>query len=209
MSNKTLTLGIINHRYANIHSVKKALEYINCNYTELNNPSEFNKVDAIILPGVGAFDAAMQVLNESGMSDALLEANNRKTPIFGICLGMQLLFNKSEEGKKDGLGLIDGEVKKIKQINDLKIPHMGWNKVSICNFNHSLSSKLANDLFYYFVHSYHFVPDNFNDCLAFTDYGEHVTAIIARDNKIGTQFHPEKSQKAGLNLISAFLNWHI
>ena len=128
MSNKTLTLGIINHRYANIHSVKKALEYINCNYTELNNPSEFNKVDAIILPGVGAFDAAMQVLNDSGMSDALLEANNRKTPIFGICLGMQLLFNKSEEGKKDGLGLIDGEVKKIKQINDLKIPHMGWNE---------------------------------------------------------------------------------
>ena len=78
MSNKTLTLGIINHRYANIHSVKKALEYINCNYTELNNPSEFNKVDAIILPGVGAFDAAMQVLNDSCMSDALLEANNWK-----------------------------------------------------------------------------------------------------------------------------------
>ena len=128
MSNETLTLGIINHRYANIHSVKKALEYVDCNYIELNDPSEFNKVSAIILPGVGAFDAAMQVLNNSGMSDALLEANSRKTPIFGICLGMQLLFNKSEEGMKDGLGLIDGEVKKIKQINDLKIPHMGWNE---------------------------------------------------------------------------------
>ena len=97
MSNETLTLGIINHRYANIHSVKKALKYVDCNYIELNDPSEFNKVSAIILPGVGAFDAAMQVLNNSGMSDALLEANSRKTPIFGICLGMQLLFNRSED----------------------------------------------------------------------------------------------------------------
>ena len=124
MTNETLTLGIINHRYANIHSVKKALKYVDCNYIELNDPSEFNKVSAIILPGVGAFDAAMQVLNNSGMSDAILEANSRKTPIFGICLGMQLLFNRSEEGNEDGLGLIDGEVKKIKQINAVSYTHL-------------------------------------------------------------------------------------
>ena len=86
---------------------------------------------------------------------------------------------------------------------------MGWNKIMLQNHHHSFSSQVADTLFYYFIHSYHFVPDNPEDCLAATDYGERVAAIIAKENKIGTQFHPEKSQKAGLNLLSAFLNWHI
>ena len=114
MKTDNLILGIVNHRYANIHSVKKALNYINCNHIELNNPSDFNNIDAIILPGVGAFDAAMQVLKKSGMANSLIKANLNKTPIFGICLGMQLLFEKSEEGSEKGLGLIEGSVKNEK-----------------------------------------------------------------------------------------------
>ena len=206
MSNETLTVGIINHRYANIHSVKKALEYINCNYTELNNPSEFNKVDAIILPGVGAFDAAMQVLNDSGMSDALLEANNRKTPIFGICLGMQLLFNKSEEGKKGGLGLIDGEVKKIKQINDLKIPHMGWNETYFPKKSNKFKN-VKNKSFFYYVHSYECVPSVENIITSYTYYGNKICSSIEYKNIFATQFHPEKSGDDGIKIYQNFIDY--
>ena len=134
----------------------------------------------------------------------------KKIPTLGICLGAQLLLSHSEEGKKPGLDLVEGYCKKFDKnlINEFKIPNMGWLETHFIK-NTNLSKNFEPNPRFYFVHSYHFVPDNFNDCRAFADYGEHVTAIIARDNKIGTQFHPEKSQKAGLNLISAFLNWHI
>ena len=204
MSNETLTFGIINHRYANIHSVKKALRYVDCNYIELNDPSEFNKVSAIILPGVGAFDAAMQVLNNSGMSDALLEANSRKTPIFGICLGMQLLFNRSEEGNEDGLGLIDGEVKKIKQINDLKIPHMGWNETYF-PVKTSTFKNVKNKSFFYYVHSYECVPSNENVITSYTYYGNKICSSIEYKNIFATQFHPEKSGNDGIKIYKNFI----
>ena len=204
MSNETLTLGIINHRYANIHSVKKALKYVDCNYIELNYPSEFNKVSAIILPGVGAFDAAMQVLNNTGMSDALLEANNRKTPIFGICLGMQLLFNRSEEGNEDGLGLIDGEVKKIKQINDLKIPHMGWNETYFPKKTSNFKN-IKNKSFFYYVHSYECVPSSENVITSYTYYGNKICSSIEYKNIFATQFHPEKSGNDGIKIYKNFI----
>ena len=214
------SLVIVDYGSGNLHSVQQSVGRVANELKEewaiktSSNPKEVLKSDYIILPGVGNFADCKQSLAEIQDMEQVLETRvqEQAVPFLGICVGMQLMATKGFEGNLvSGLNWINGSVLPLnpKPKVDYKIPHMGWNKVSICNSNHSLSSKLANDLFYYFVHSYHFVPDNLNDCLAFTDYGEHVTAIIARDNKIGTQFHPEKSQKAGLNLISAFLNWHI
>jgi len=200
-----LILGIVNHRYANIHSVKKALNYINCNHIELNNPSDFNNIDAIILPGVGAFDAAMQVLKNSGMANSLIKANLNKTPIFGICLGMQLLFEKSEEGSEKGLGLIEGTVKKIIQIDDIKIPHMGWNETYYQNKS-NIFTKIKNKSFFYYVHSYECVPLNKDVITSYTNYGNKICSSIENENIIATQFHPEKSGSNGIKIYKNFID---
>jgi len=200
-----LILGIVNHRYANIHSVKKALNYINCNHIELNNPSDFNDIDAIILPGVGAFDAAMQVLKNSGMANSLIKANLNKTPIFGICLGMQLLFEKSEEGSEKGLGLIEGSVKKIIQIDDIKIPHMGWNETYYQNKS-NIFKKIKNKSFFYYVHSYECVPLNKDIITSYTNYGNKICSSIENENIIATQFHPEKSGSNGIKIYKNFID---
>jgi len=200
-----LILGIVNHRYANIHSVKKALNYINCNHIELNNPSDFNNIDAIILPGVGAFDAAMQVLKNSGMANSLIKANLNKTPIFGICLGMQLLFEKSEEGSEKGLGLIEGSVKKIIQIDDIKIPHMGWNETYYQNKS-NIFTKIKNKSFFYYVHSYECVPLNKDVITSYTNYGNKICSSIENENIIATQFHPEKSGSNGIKIYKNFID---
>ena len=205
MKTDNLILGIVNHRYANIHSVKKALNYINCNHIELNNPSDFNDIDAIILPGVGAFDAAMQVLKNSGMANSLIKANLNKTPIFGICLGMQLLFEKSEEGSEKGLGLIEGSVKKIIQIDDIKIPHMGWNETYYQNKS-NIFKKIKNKSFFYYVHSYECVPLNKDVITSYTNYGNKICSSIENENIIATQFHPEKSGSNGIKIYKNFID---
>ena len=205
MKTDNLILGIVNHRYANIHSVKKALNYINCNHIELNNPSDFNDIDAIILPGVGAFDAAMQVLNNSGMAKSLIKANLNKTPIFGICLGMQLLFEESEEGSEKGLGLIKGSVKKIIQIDDIKIPHMGWNETYYQNKS-NIFTKIKNKSFFYYVHSYECVPLNKDVITSYTNYGNKICSSIENENIIATQFHPEKSGSNGIKIYKNFID---
>ena len=204
MKTDNLILGIVNHRYANIHSVKKALNYINCNHIELNNPSDFNNIDAIILPGVGAFDAAMQVLKKSGMAKSLIKANLNKTPIFGICLGMQLLFEESEEGSEKGLGLIEGSVKKIIQIDDIKIPHMGWNETYYQNKS-NIFTKIKNKSFFYYVHSYECVPLNKDVITSYTNYGNKICSSIENENIIATQFHPEKSGVNGIKIYKNFV----
>ena len=205
MKTDNLILGIVNHRYANIHSVKQSLNYINCNHIELNNPSDFNGIDAIILPGVGAFDAAMQVLNNSGMAKSLIKANLNKTPIFGICLGMQLLFEESEEGSEKGLGLIKGSVKKIIQIDDIKIPHMGWNETYYQNKS-NIFTKIKNKSFFYYVHSYECVPLNKDVITSYTNYGNKICSSIENENIIATQFHPEKSGSNGIKIYKNFID---
>ena len=205
MKTDNLILGIVNHRYANIHSVKKALNYINCNHIELNNPFDFNDIDAIILPGVGAFDAAMQVLNNSGMAKSLIKANLNKTPIFGICLGMQLLFEESEEGSEKGLGLIKGSVKKIIQIDDIKIPHMGWNETYYQNKS-NIFKNIKNKSFFYYVHSYECVPLNKDAITSYTNYGNKICSSIENENIVATQFHPEKSGSNGIKIYKNFID---
>lgn len=204
MSVEKLILGIINHRYANIHSVKKALEYLNCNYIEVNNTSDFRKVNAVILPGVGAFDAAMKVLNDSGMAESLLEINQKNIPILGVCLGMQLLFERSEEGLEEGLGIIEGKVEKIMQFDELKIPHMGWNETYLIKKD-ILFKGIENKTFFYYVHSYECKPKNKELISSYSFYGNKICSSIEYENIFATQFHPEKSGENGIKIYKNFI----
>lgn len=165
--------------------------------------------EKIIIPGVGAFDNAMKQLNEYGIIHLLNhKVNQVKIPLLGICLGMQILAKKSEEGKLPGLGWIDAEVKKFRFENNehssLKIPHMGWNKLMIKNPN-PLFDGLDSESRFYFVHSYHMVCNNKNNVLAKTEYGYDFASVVSRDNIIGVQFHPEKSHKFGMKLLKNFI----
>jgi glutamine amidotransferase len=156
------------------------------------------------LPGVGAFDAAMQVLKKSGMAKSLIQANLNKIPIFGICLGMQLLFEESEEGSEKGLGLIEGSVKKIIKIDDIKIPHMGWNETHYQNKS-NIFNNIKNESFFYYVHSYECVPLNKDLITSYTNYGNKICSSIENKNIIATQFHPEKSGVNGIKIYKNFV----
>ena len=214
------SLIIVDYGSGNLHSVQQSVRKVADEQSKewvvkvSSNPKEVSKADYIILPGVGNFaDCKKNLLEIKDMVQVLeMRVQQCAAPFLGICVGMQLMATNGLEGKYvSGLNWINGEVLPLnpRPRAAYKIPHMGWNKIKINNTNHSFSSQFSNELFYYFVHSYHFVPENVADCLAFADYGQKVTAIIAKDNKIGTQFHPEKSQKAGLKLLSSFLNWNI
>ena len=184
------------------------MNYINCNHIELNNPSDFNDIDAIILPGVGAFDAAMQVLNNSGMAKSLIKANLNKTPIFGICLGMQLLATESiENGLNQGLSILPMKIKKIDNVdNSIRVPHMGWNQVAQ-TVHHPLWKGIPNKTRFYFVHSYWVKTEDRLRVMGEVDYGVEFDAAIAKENLFAVQFHPEKSHEMGLRLLKNFLIW--
>jgi glutamine amidotransferase len=168
---------------------------------------EIEKAEKLILPGVGAFDAGMQNLARLGFIDIIRrKANEKKTPVLGICLGMQLLTEKSEEGVLSGLGLIEASTVRFKfDINsNLRIPHMGWNSVTA-----KKESRLFHDMYpdpmFYFVHSYHVVCSNVQDVLSTTNYGYDFVSSMQKENIFGTQFHPEKSHKYGLKLMRNFV----
>jgi glutamine amidotransferase len=173
-------------------------------------PDVIAKADHIVLPGVGAFADCMTGLTSiSGMRDALEDAVLRRgIPFLGICVGMQLLATIGREfGETEGLGWIDGEVVKLAPADPaLKIPHMGWNDLRLAR-PHPLFEGIADGADVYFVHSYQFHTEDESAVLATTDYGGPVTAAIGRDNVVGTQFHPEKSQAVGLKLLANFLGW--
>ncbi len=177
------------------------------------DPEEVRKAQRIVLPGVGAFADCYRGLHAvAGLREAMEESVLQKgRPFFGICVGMQMMAERGlEHGEHEGLGWIAGQVEKIEpDIAGLKIPHMGWNTLNRIN-DHPLLQGIAlgpDGLHAYFVHSYHFRTTRRADDLLETDYGGPVTAMVARDNMVGTQFHPEKSQKLGLALIANFLKW--
>lgn len=214
------SLVIIDYGSGNLHSVRQSARRVADEHPKewrVKTSCEAKDVagaDHIILPGVGHFADCKNNLSKIQDMEHVLEKRVQRDAVafLGICVGMQLMATKGFEGNTvSGLNWISGKVKPLKPLPEanFKIPHMGWNKITLRNFQHPFSRQIADKLFYYFVHSYHFIPDNTEHCLAVTDYGEKVTAIIGKENKIGTQFHPEKSQKAGLNLLSAFLNWQI
>ena len=208
-----MSVAIIDYGSGNLRSVAKAFEYMS-DGEEIIVTSDANIVktaNRIVLPGVGAFADCMAGLNAvPGMSDALYQTViEDQRPFLGICVGMQLLASIGEEfGETAGLGWINGRIKAIKPHNkDLKIPHMGWNILQEIGNHHPVLDGLENGAYVYFVHSFHFIPDDKNKILATVDYGQNLTAVIGRDNIIATQFHPEKSQQTGLRLISNFLKW--
>ena len=214
-----MTVAVVDYGSGNLHSAAKAFERaaheagLDQPIIVTDDPAAVARADRVVLPGVGAFADCRRGLDAvNGMVAALEEAVRRKgRPFFGICVGMQLLAERGREYEvTEGLGWIPGEVDRIAP-NDpsLKIPHMGWNTLDVARA-HPLLGDLqlgARGLHAYFVHSYQLKPAEPADLVAAADYGGAVTAIVARDNMVGTQFHPEKSQRLGLALIANFLKW--
>ena len=200
-------IGIINHNFANLHSVKKALDYLNCSNKIIDNPNDLsNEIDAIILPGVGAFDAAIDSLKKSNFISPIKDAANLGTPILGVCLGMQLLFTDSEEGKLKGLDLIRGKVTEIKKKNkDMKIPHMGWNSITI-KTSSTLFNNIKSGEYFYFVHGYKCEPEDKSIVTTSVIYGDEICSSIEYKNIFATQFHPEKSGEIGLEIYKNFIS---
>lgn len=196
-------IGIINYGMGNLRSVQKAFERIGINAEILNNPTHISHIRKLVLPGVGHFGQGMNNLKMTGFIEAIKEAVLvKQTPILGICLGMQLLTEFSEEGNVKGLGFIRGNVKRFPK-GQLKIPHMGWNSLNLMKNSKTFSSFDRSDLVY-FVHSYYVSCQNSSDVLYQTKYGVNFDSAFEHENIIGFQFHPEKSHKIGLKLLEKF-----
>lgn len=200
-------IGIINYGSGNVQAIANIYNRTNFQYKIIQDPEQLKTVDKLILPGVGDFDETIKVLDSSGLRNALNEeVLVKKKPVLGICVGMQILSNGSEEGSQKGLGWINGNVKKfdILKIKDKPfIPHMGWNNVEP-KVNHDLFKKIDIELGFYFVHSYYFQTFSSNNILGNTFYGEEFTSAVFNDNIFGVQFHPEKSHSNGIQLLSNF-----
>ena len=197
-------IAIIDYDAGNIKSVEKALLYLGQEVKITSDPSEILSADKVILPGVGAFGDAMEKLKERHLDDVIRKVTEKGTPFLGICLGLQLLFERSDEAKGvEGLGILEGEICRIPACEGLKIPHMGWNSLHL-EHNGRLFKNVDEQAYVYFVHSYAAKCDD-DSVAAYCDYGGKVTALVY-DGKyvIGTQFHPEKSGKAGLKMLKNF-----
>lgn len=212
-----MSVAIIDYGSGNLRSAAKAFERasaeagLNHPVHVTSDPEVVRASDRVVLPGVGAFADCMRGLQAvDGMAEAIREhVTVAGKPFFGICVGMQLMASRGlEHGVTAGFGWIQGSVKKITPKNkDLKIPHMGWNELVIPENRHPLFEGIEAGMHVYFVHSYHLKVDRPREVLATADYGGAITAAVGRDNIIGTQFHPEKSQVAGLRIITNFLKW--
>ncbi len=206
---------LIDYGAGNLHSAEKAFQRmaVETNAGEVlisDRAEDIARADRLVLPGDGAFPACMTALkDQKGLFDALIEAVEvRARPFLGICVGMQLMAHKGHEYHEvAGLSWINGEVRRIvPSVPTFKVPHMGWNDLVIED-PHPVLDGIATGDHAYFVHSYQMEMTDPSECLAYCDYGGAVTAIVGRDTMIGTQFHPEKSQAAGLRLIANWLNW--
>jgi glutamine amidotransferase len=204
-------VGVIDYGVGNLGSVLRALERLCATPVLIDRAIDAHHVDALILPGVGGFSECKQILDKGGWTEAIRdEALVYKKPLLGICLGMQLLADFGEEGASDGkpmpgLGLIPGRVAGLRGLGcSARIPHIGWNSITIKNHN-SLFDGISSGTDFYFVHSYAFIPEADDDVIAITHYETNVTAAVARGNVWGTQFHPEKSSRAGIRLLKNFI----
>lgn len=202
-----MKIAIVNYNIGNLASVKNALENIPAKNIQVSIEKDAHKLmsyDKIILPGVGAFGDAIANLENSGMKNALADFIKSGKYILGICLGMQVLFEKSFEfGEHSGLGVFSGQV--VKFNTELKIPHMGWNRCTLRSNTHPLLKNIKNDVYLYFVHSYHAKCQHSDDVLATCNYGYDFPAIVVKENVLGIQPHPEKSHQEGLKILENFL----
>ena len=199
-------IAIIDYSMGNVASIARMLKKLGVDSKLTRDPDEICAAEKLILPGVGAFDTGMRNLADSKIKDVLqhIIIEERK-PVLGICLGMQLLFNRSEEGVEPGLSWIDGDVKRFRFSGEQKekVPHMGWNVV-IPSPRNALFVDLHKDARFYFVHSYFTVPNDSSDIAATTEHGSRFCCAVSRGNIHGVQFHPEKSHKFGLQLLKNF-----
>ncbi len=203
------TIAIVDYGMGNVRSVQKAIEHVAPNDKVLITDSAdlINNADRIVFPGQGAMGACMKALNEHGLADVIKQSAHEK-PFLGICLGMQLLFDHSQEnGGVDGLSIISGNVVKFEK-SDLKIPHMGWNTVKQA-MDHPLWHNIEDNSRFYSVHSYYVSEADASTVSGVTNYGIDFTCAVAKDNMFAVQFHPEKSQHDGLQLLTNFVNWDV
>jgi glutamine amidotransferase len=200
-----MTIAILDYEMGNLKSVSKALETVGAEVRITRDPKEALKADKLIVPGVGAFRDCMVALEKFKLDEAIRSFIDSGRPYLGICLGMQVLMDESEEGGKfKGLGIFPGKVIRFSPKFKLKVPHMGWNRLDPEKKCRILDG-LAPESFAYFVHSYYVTPKAKKICGAKTEYGEKFTSVIEQDNVFGVQFHPEKSQAVGLKILENFV----
>jgi len=199
-------IGIVDYGIGNLRSVQKAVQHVGGEAIFVHTPEEIAQVDALILPGVGNFGDCVRSLAKSGMWDAVQAWAKSERPFFGICVGYQMLFDSSEEapGEK-GLGIFAGSVRKFSDKHGLKIPQIGWNTVTVRQPNATLLSGITSGDYVYFVHSYYAAPKDSSIIALETTYGDTFASAVARGNLLATQFHPEKSQQAGLQMLKNFV----
>ena len=207
-------IAVIDYGMGNLRSVAKALEHVapDRSIVVTSDPAEILAAERVVFPGQGAMPDCVRELDSRDLRRAVHEAAGSK-PFLGICIGLQLLFEHSEEGNVDGLGILPGQVKRFPQArmvdaagSKLKVPHMGWNEVRQ-TVDHPMWKGIAKDARFYFVHSYYVEPVNAALETAYTEYPARFTSAVGRDNIFAVQFHPEKSQQAGLSLLFNFVNW--
>lgn len=197
-------IAIIDYDAGNLKSVEKALQYLGEECIVTRDKEKLLKADKIILPGVGAFGDAMEKLHKFGLVDVIHKLVKENKPFLGICLGLQLMFESSEEGPGvKGLGLLPGKIVKFPEKEGFKIPHMGWNSIDVKEGSR-LFKGVSNNSYVYFVHSYYLQAGNENDVAATTEYITHVHASVEHDNIFACQFHPEKSGDVGLRILKNF-----
>ena len=201
------TIAIVDYDMGNLHSVCKGLENCGAHPVVTDSPQVLQEADAVVLPGVGSFDPAMEHLQSRDLIQPLREIAAGPKLFFGICLGMQILFEGSEEGHRPGLGIVAGRVRRFQPEPNITIPHMGWNTLEFTQANCPLWQGLTDSTWAYFVHSYYVDPADPQVCAAQVIHGSQaVTAAIAHRNLIATQFHPEKSSQDGLKMLQNFVS---
>jgi imidazole glycerol-phosphate synthase subunit HisH len=200
-------IAVVDYDMGNLHSVCKGLENVGAVPKITDSPAIIEQADAVVLPGVGSFDPAMQHLRSRNLIEPIKSAIASGKPFLGICLGLQILFENSEEGTEPGLGIIKGTVRRFRSEPELTIPHMGWNQLEFTQPNLPLWQNLPSQPWVYFVHSYYVDPVDIKVRSAMVTHGSQmVTAAIAKDNLMASQFHPEKSSSTGLQILSNFVS---
>lgn len=195
-----MTIAVLDYGSGNLHSVSRALERVGGDPTVTGDPAEVARADALVIPGVGHFGACVRAICHHGLDEAIRGFHATGRPVFGVCVGMQVLFEGSDEDPEEGLALLPGRVRRLP--DDVKVPHMGWNTVTWTR-PHPYVADLPDGTSFYFVHS--FAPEPEADAIGVTEHGRPFAAAVAHDNVFATQFHPEKSGDAGLQLYERFV----
>lgn len=198
-------IAVVDYGIGNLGSVSKAFRHLGACAELVADPGRLGEAEAVVLPGDGAFGAAMDEIRRRGFERPLRDAVAAGTPLFGVCIGMQVLFEESEEhGRHAGFGFLPGRVRRFEP--PLRVPHMGWNRLRLRRPHPALASVRDGD-HVYFVHSYFAAASAADDVLATSEYGTEFPAVVGRGNVLGMQFHPEKSQAVGLGLVQGFVSW--